>query len=155
MLKTEVKLVGVTFTNPDKTSRQKILGTVYDFYWTEAQEEDIVITLRREPNNKYDSNAVAVHVKAHNDETEQWAEGQIGYVPAAQSEFISQALEDGRVARVEFSDMACYGRSAKISAKLKIHIRREASPEETADDGDIANDYFVEDDDGNVYEMVE
>jgi len=155
VLKTEVKLVGVTFKNPNKTSRQKILGTIYDDYWTEAREEDISVTLKREPNNNYDSNAVAVHVEARSDETKGWAEGQVGYVPAAQAAFIGQALEDKRVARVEFSDMGCSGRGAKIWAKVKIHIRREVSPEEADADGDITNDYFVEDDDGNVYEMVE
>ena len=58
-----VRIAGVTFSNPDGSSRQAILRDC------RAGEP---VTLQREWGNEHDPNAIAVHVDR----------GQIGYVPA-------------------------------------------------------------------------
>ena len=52
-----LKVVGVTFTNEDGTSRQSIIK--------ELKQSD-TITLRREPTNKFDTNAIAVFTESVN-----------------------------------------------------------------------------------------
>lgn len=47
------------------------------------------VTLRREPANAYDVNAIAVHV----------THGQIGYIPRAQAAHLAPRLDAGEVVR--------------------------------------------------------
>lgn len=59
----EFPVVGVSFENEDGTHRQTILGILYDQWWSEDKEDEIQVTLRPEPENPYDENAVGVWVE--------------------------------------------------------------------------------------------
>ena len=91
----KVRLAGVTFKNEDGTRRQDLLGIIYDDYWTEDREDEIVVELRREPDNAYDPNAIAVHAT----EPEP-ARGQLGYVEAEEAARISVVMDAGHAAHV-------------------------------------------------------
>ena len=122
MFETKISVAGVTFKNSDGTHRQDVLGTLYDDYWTEDREDEVEIELRHDRKNRYDSNAVAIHVTAPKE-----AVGQIGFVPADQAEYVGQQLSLERIARVEVADMGCI-RGNKIWAKLTIQMRGEEDP---------------------------
>jgi hypothetical protein len=115
-----VKLVGVTFSNEDGTSRQKILERIYDDLWTEGREDEIVLELRAEVGNPHDENAVAVHVVAP-----AGFEGQIGYVPKDDAPLVRRALGRGIVGRVRFREMMT-GRGGRVAASLGIARKAEA-----------------------------
>jgi len=145
VFKTTLKLAGVTFPNPDGTARQDILGVLYDEYWTEDLEQEIKLELRPEPDNKYDSNAVAVFCTAPED-----AVGQIGYVPAEQAAMVGTAITEGRLRSAEFDEMGC-ARGNRIWARLHIEMRSEHdSPEDPF--GDDAE--FLTDEDGTTYRVI-
>ena len=72
----KLKVVGVTFVNEDGISRQSIIK--------ELKSSDEV-TLRREPTNKYDTNAVAVFTKY----------GQVGYIGKDYSSIIAPMIDAG------------------------------------------------------------
>jgi hypothetical protein len=73
----KLKVVGVTFTNEDGTSRQSIIREII---------ADDTITLRREPTNKFDTNAVAVFVDG---------EGQVGYIGKDYSSILAPMMDAG------------------------------------------------------------
>lgn len=144
MYKTTVKLAGVTFPNKDGTSRQDLLGTLYDDYFTEGAEQEIKLELRPEPDNPYDSTAVAVWCVHPED-----AVGQIGYVPAEDSESIFTACEEERVKEAYFDDMGC-ARGNRIWARLVIRMASE-----TGEDKSKALDgHLFTDEDGKTYRVV-
>lgn len=133
-----VKLTGVTFKNQDGSSRQKVLGRIFDDLWDEDREDEIQIELRREPDNPYDSTAVGVWaVKPEG------SAGKIGFVPGKDSARFDRALREGRVTGVEFEDMGASGRNAKIWANIAI----------TLSEDEVAAEYLIEDEDGRVYEF--
>ena len=81
-----IKVVGESFDNPDGTSRQKII---------EQCKIGNPVSLVREPNNRYDPNAVGVHVTGR---------GQIGYVSSENAEWMADVLDKG----VEVSGLIKY-----------------------------------------------
>jgi len=131
MMKT-LKVVGVKFDNPDGSSRQDILKDIYDDYWTEMRENEIVVTLLREPENSYDENAVAVFI-----ETPSEGNKQVGYLSASDVAVISEFMDDGIVPSVSIDDM---GAATGDIVWLRIIV-----------DTDRKN--TVIDEDGNVYEF--
>lgn len=72
----KLKVVGVTFTNEDGTNRQEIIK--------QLGLNDIV-TLRREPTNKYDTNAIAVFTE----------KGQAGYLAKDYSNILAPMMDAG------------------------------------------------------------
>lgn len=140
MFTLKTRVAGVRFRNKDKTSRQDKLGIIYDDYWREDGEDEIRLALQRDEKNKHDRYAVAVVVTSPKK-----ARGRVGYVPQDNSEFVSQALEEGRVARVDLIDMGSAGRKAEIWAKIAIRIRDQERPG--------SDECLVEDAQGRVYEL--
>ena len=59
----DCRIAGVSFPNPDGSSRQEIIPTL------EPGQE---LTLKREPKNKFDKNAIAIYA----------GKKQVGYIPA-------------------------------------------------------------------------
>lgn len=51
------KLAGVTYRNPDGTNRQDLIEELEDAF---ADSGEVCLDLKREPDNQYDSNAIAV-----------------------------------------------------------------------------------------------
>lgn len=98
----QVKVVGVTFEG-----RQEALARLYDDWFTEGLEDDIVIALERDPENPHDQNAVKVMLV----EPSELAR-DIGFVPRDQAGWVGKAIQDGRVSRVEVDGMGCSGRGA-------------------------------------------
>lgn len=75
------KVVGVTHSNLDKTSRQAILRRM-----AKTAGKGDFIELRREPDNPYDGNAIAVYT----------AEGeQIGYLNRETAKEFAECMDDG------------------------------------------------------------
>lgn len=141
MFEMTVRVAGVTFKNEDGTPRQDLLGVLYDDYWTEGREDEIAVELCREPDNEVDPNAVGVHVVAP-----EVAAGRVGFVPADQAEYLSQALAARRVRRVELEHMGT-GAGARVYARLTVKVL----------DGNDSPDAgcTVEDDEGRVYDLVD
>lgn len=73
----ELKVVGVTFANPDGRSRQDVIKQL-------MTQPNVAIGLIREPNNQYDRNAVAV-----------WTPfGQIGYIGREYAAIIADMMDN-------------------------------------------------------------
>ncbi len=110
----EVAVVGVTFEG-----RQDILAELYSI-----QEDGTNLTgrLKREMENRYDSNAVAVEVEAR----------QIGYIPKALAAKLAAHIDAGesidvvgvRIIKGEKDDRTVYG--------VRIDIEMEAENEKEA-----------------------
>ena len=130
-----VKVVGVSFPNEDGSSRREILEALYDDFWTEGREGEIEVSLRREPDNPHDPNAVAVHAKAPG------VSGQVGYVPRQGAEEIGALLQDEALvvsARVESMGVA---RNGLVGISVEVQANEVPVPE------------VVTDEDGNEYEF--
>lgn len=115
MSRITVKVVGVSFKNPDGTSRQDLLCRLYDDYWTEGKEAEVVLALVREPENEHDPNAVAVFVQAP-----KRAKGQIGYLPRDHARVISSRMD--MISAVRLHDMRC-GPRAAVSLTIRLQVR--------------------------------
>lgn len=74
----EFKVVGTTFRNDDGTSRKEII--------VNRLSSDDTVTLKREPDNKYDRYAVAVMTEY----------GQIGYVGKEYARILAEYMDNGR-----------------------------------------------------------
>lgn len=85
----KLKVVGVTFTNEDGIDRQ--------FTISKLNKGDN-ITLRREPHNKYDVNAIAV-----------WSDiGQVGYIAKDYSSIIAPMMDNGIEFKVDIAELDMY-----------------------------------------------
>lgn len=73
----ELKVVGVTFKNDDGSSRKDLIFNMCD---------QSPIMLEREPNNKYDPNAIKVITDG----------GQIGYIGKDYSAILAEYMDAGR-----------------------------------------------------------
>lgn len=113
-----VKLVGVKFKNEDGTSRQDLLGQLYDDWYTEGKQAWVRLKLVAEPDNPHDSNAVAVHcVKP--------PLGKLGHVSRDQARVLCTRLD--MIDRVELVKMHCGG---SISAVLHLAVKRKVKDTE-------------------------
>ena len=72
----KLKVVGVTFTNEDGVSRQSIIKKL-------AQCD--TITIRREPTNRYDTNAIMVLTD----------KGQVGYIGKDYASILAPMMDAG------------------------------------------------------------
>lgn len=115
----ESNIAGVSFDNDDGTSRQEILGKLYDDWWTEDLEDDLAIELEHEPSNEYDPNAIAVYFNAEGDEK---ASGKVGYLPADVVSELSGKERNSILYSEHSISLAWMGvmRGGRVSAKIKI-----------------------------------
>lgn len=72
----KLKVVGVSFTNEDGTNRQAII---------EQMTANSTVTIRREPANRYDRNAIAVHTEM----------GQVGYIGKDYASIMAPMMDAG------------------------------------------------------------
>ena len=83
------KVVGVSLSNDDGSSRQKHLSKV-----NKASD----ISLKREPNNEFDSNAVAVYANGK----------QVGYLGNHYASIIAPKLDAGEEFEIKIRDCGAY-----------------------------------------------
>lgn len=85
----KLKVVGVTFANDDGTNRQSII---------KGLSKTDNITIRRDPTNKYDTNAIAV-----------WSDkGQAGYIGKDYSSILAPMMDAGVQFKVTIADVDEY-----------------------------------------------
>ena len=142
-----VRVVGVTHKNEDGRKRQALLCRLYDDWYTEGMLEDIVIELRREPDNPVDPNAVGVWCA----EPEE-CEGRLGFVPRDDAEVVGEAIDDGTLRRVELDEPKGMGTSSGGGVWMKLRLRI-VDGDDSPDDGDEAEEF--EDEDGNVWDLLD
>ena len=86
----KLKVVGVTFTNEDTgIPRQKILSQL---------DNSSAVFLEREPNNKFDKNAVKVMTLI----------GQVGYIGKDYASILSEMMDAGRVFKADIAEVDIY-----------------------------------------------
>ena len=84
------KVVGVTFKNDDTgVSRQQIISQL---------NKESAVFLVREPNNKYDKNAVKVMTLL----------GQVGYVAKDYAEILAEMMDSGRIFQAKIDEVDTY-----------------------------------------------
>lgn len=126
----EIQAVGVSFKNPDGSSRQEVICKLYDDYYTEGLEDEIVVSVETDPQNKYDSNAVKISF-------EEPVQGDAGYIPRNQAAWISEALNEDRVTDVELGSMGVVkGGKVGFSIKLTVIDNRDEPDEIQSEDGE-------------------
>lgn len=84
-----IKVVGVSFPNPDGSSRQEVIAQI---------KPSDFIELRREHNNPYDSNAIAVYFENQ----------QVGYVGKEDAKFLSVLWDAGSVLSAIASEVGSF-----------------------------------------------
>ena len=86
----KLKVVGVTFTNEDTaTPRQSILAKL---------DTSSAVFLEREPNNKFDKNAVKV-MTLH---------GQVGYIGKDYASILAEMMDAGRTFKAKIAEVDIY-----------------------------------------------
>lgn len=85
----KLKVVGVTFSNEDGTSRQDII---------ENMATNSPIILKREPHNTYDTNAIMVSTM----------DGQVGYIGKDYASIIAPMMDQGKVFEASVAEVAFY-----------------------------------------------
>ncbi len=112
MSKHSAKVAGVTYEG-----RQSVIAFCH------AGDD---VTLRREPENRYDRNAIAVDSKF----------GQIGYVPKALAAHLAPKLDSGEVATTEI--IAMTGGSSRYPTQgVEIAIKLSPDPKPFDDSADL------------------
>lgn len=104
-----VRVAGVTFEN-----RQERLQFLQQF-----KREDLVITLEREPDNQYDSNAVkvVVHIKPIRRRT------AIGYLPKELANPLAKVLDSGiQIRDTQMQVIGGYSYKESLGALVNIAI---------------------------------
>lgn len=105
----KLKVVGVTFANEDGLSRQGIIA---------ALKNDDKIFLRREPINKYDTNAVAVFTEY----------GQVGYIGKDYSSILAPMMDAGTQLEAKIGEVGFYKNNHYLSI-----IINEISPKDSTE----------------------
>lgn len=85
----KLKVVGVTFNNPDGTSRQEILSKL---------NTNSLVMLEREPDNKFDKNAVKVVTMF----------GQVGYIGKDYASILAEMMDAGHSFMATVADVDIY-----------------------------------------------
>ncbi len=86
----KLKVVGVTFTNEDtNTPRQSILAQL---------DTASAVFIEREPNNKYDKNAVKVMTLL----------GQVGYIGKDYASIMCEMMDAGRTFKTQIVEVGIY-----------------------------------------------
>ena len=95
----KLKVVGVTFTNEDGLSRQGIIATLKD---------NDKVFLRREPTNRYDTNAIAVFTEY----------GQVGYIGKDYSSILAPMMDAGTQFEASVADVGFYKNNHYLSITI-------------------------------------
>lgn len=86
----KLKVVGVTFTNEDTGApRQSILAQL---------DTSSAVFLEREPNNKFDKNAVKVMT----------IYGQVGYIGKDYASILAEMMDAGRIFKTDIAEIDIY-----------------------------------------------
>lgn len=86
----KMKVVGVTFTNEDTgITRQSILAQL---------DTSSAVFLEREPNNKFDKNAIKV-MTLH---------GQVGYIGKDYASILAEMMDAGRIFKASIAEVDIY-----------------------------------------------
>ena len=107
------KVVGVTAKNTNGTDRQD--------YIQRYCKEDKELSLKREPNNTYDSNAIAIFVKTKIFFFKS-AKFQIGYVSADIAQQLAPYIDKGGIVTSSIKNLT--GGNKKKSYGVNILIRK-------------------------------
>ena len=116
-----VKVVGVTFRNDDyPMDRQKIIAGLY------GKE---IVSLNREPDNRFDSNAVAVMLKRKKKDL------KLGYVRAELAAFLADTWKEykysAKIAEIRdgsIKEGKPYGLSVDITKRRRSDSRSKRGP---------------------------
>lgn len=105
------KITGVTFNNENGTSRQVLLAQFSDI----SEDAPLELTLVREPNNPYDSNAVAIYTGTGE---------QLGYLNKTTNVTVAPWMDSGE------HDVHAYGvlRTGGGNYSFGMNIRIERHP---------------------------
>lgn len=85
----KLKAVGVTFSNDDGTNRQNIISNM---------SENSPVYLKREPHNKFDTNAIMVCT----------ADGQVGYISKDYAKIMAPMMDAGTQFTAKVSEVDVY-----------------------------------------------
>lgn len=99
-------VAGVTFRNPDGSNRQAIVGSL---------REGEALTLRREPSNPHDRNAIAVLDQSGR---------QVGFIPRNEAVTLARSLDAGSHADAEVEKVVGgYGPGISLGLRVRITLR--------------------------------
>lgn len=106
------KIVGVTFPNPDGSSRQALLAELAERYDPSVK---IFLTAKRDLDNAYDDKAVAIFDDSGR---------QLGYLSRKVNETVAPWMDDGHpilveVVNVTGGDGSCHGVNLWVEKKRK------------------------------------
>jgi hypothetical protein len=133
----ELPVVGVTFRNPDGVRRQEILEnalsmSVHNFNnhfdshgypdVGSSTMEDLQLAARQEPWNKYDSNAIAIHITAPES-----CAGQIGYISREDADRYAPLFKAGQYLSCTLSSLGRQEETGNIGMNIFIRFA-EADP---------------------------
>ena len=103
-----IAVAGVTFENPDGTSRQSLIRALDPLFdpETSGSGTDFRITLEHELDNPFDPNAIKV---LH-------ASGQLGYIPKPMTRFVDVSMP-GRIVAIKggYGRFPTYGVDIEVS----------------------------------------
>ena len=102
------KIVGVTFTNEDGSNRQDIIE---DLEEERRSAGSLILTLKRDPQNPYDSNAVQVVYK----ETR-----QLGFLSRQVAQTIAPLLDNGTPVRCEVAQITGQDLTHSFGINIKL-----------------------------------
>ena len=105
------------------TAQMKIAGTTFNNrqgkLWQLKKAEKAYLTLRREPTNKHDANAIRVY--AHTLNGEKVTHFEIGYVPAEKAEWLAPAIDAGKYVRVTNYEVHVHSKNYLTAEMTLIH----------------------------------
>jgi len=111
---TYTKIAGTSHTNPDGTSRQKLIKKL---------KEGASLDLVREPDNPYDKNAIKICNKKGK---------QLGYIGRELAETLAPCLDNNSIVWAEVTEITSgeelYGRNIKVIA-FQLRTNIEVLPE--------------------------
>lgn len=106
-------------------ANMNIAGTTFNGrqgkIWALRKAKSAFLTVRRDPNNEFDKNAVKVlaHITTVNNAKSVF---EIGYIPKEKAEWVAKAMDDGKIVRISKYEVVGGG---KASLGVKITIAHE------------------------------
>ena len=127
----EQVLVGVTFDNPNGENRQAILRRlqkVYDqemevAHFSESVWSSIELQAVREPRNKYDRHAIAVHVVQPTS-----CAGQVGYLNSNEAYKYAPLLDAGKLLGCTLESMGAESNTKHIGLRVFLRFQDGDAP---------------------------
>jgi single-stranded-DNA-specific exonuclease len=112
------KVAGITKENPDGQSRQHLVS--------KHAFEGCTVTLVREPQNQYDSNAILVTIPKKGSKTGEMVE--IGYVDKENAAYIAPKIDNGQVVECQIRHLTggTNGHNIGINLDITVYNIRES-----------------------------